>query len=387
MKQLSIVIPVYNKQPKSWELLSLKQLAKVCPTKYDICYIYPESWENETIEAYEDIFLKHNVYITCFNDEYFRSTIDYSRLLKEQDFYNRFNDYEYILIYQTDCWAINFSSLDEWLLQGFDYIGAPIIANKQHWPSMPCCGNGGLSLRKVSSFIKYTSDEALRKQLDKNEIYNRYEDVYFCEGVSQYLYIDMPSWEECAEFAWDMNPDVLDTVHKFDWQNIIGCHAWTKNIPYWHDKLDIPKEVQLECYKANKEFIDKWLKDGENVKLFFGAKAKLEWQCGVDDADPNIFNNIIQFRPSGVRVKPGTYFPALVAIVQKSIIGSRFRYMTPRECARIQGFPENFIINKSDGKAYKQFGNSVNVDVVKLFAEFLLDIGNTRQRYTSNVLF
>jgi DNA (cytosine-5)-methyltransferase 1 len=123
------------------------------------------------------------------------------------------------------------------------------------------------------------------------------------------------------------------------------------------------------------------------VKLFFGAKAKLEWQCGVDDADPNIFNNIIQFRPSGVRVKPGTYFPALVAIVQKSIIGSRFRYMTPRECARIQGFPENFIINKSDGKAYKQFGNSVNVDVVKLFAEFLLDIGNTRQRYTSNVLF
>ena len=53
--------------------------------------------------------------------------------------------------------------------------------------------------------------------------------------------------------------------------------------------------------------------------------------------------------------------------------------MTPRECARIQGFPENFIINKSDGKAYKQFGNSVNVDVVKLFAEFLLDIGNTSE--------
>ena len=156
------------------------------------------------------------------------------------------------------------------------------------------------------------------------------------------------------------------------------------DIPEWKHKIILNN---WEYYRANKNFIDKWLKDGENVKLFFGAKAKLEWQCGVDDSESNIFNNIIQFRPSGVRVKPDTYFPALVAIVQKSIIGSRFRYMTPRECARIQGFPENFIINKSDGKAYKQFGNSVNVDVVKLFAEFLLDIGNTRQRYTEHTLF
>ena len=156
------------------------------------------------------------------------------------------------------------------------------------------------------------------------------------------------------------------------------------DIPEWKHKIIINN---WEYYKTNKWFIDKWLKDGEKVKLFFGAKAKFEWQCGVDDQEPNIFNNIIQFRPSGVRVKPGTYFPALVAIVQKSIIGSRFRYMTPRECARIQGFPEDFIINKCDSKAYRQFGNSVNVDVVRLFAEFLLDIGNTRQRYTEHTLF
>jgi len=157
-----------------------------------------------------------------------------------------------------------------------------------------------------------------------------------------------------------------------------------KSLPKW--KKDII-EKNIDYYRHNKAFIDVWLKEGESVKLFFGAKAKLEWQCGVDDADPNIFNNIIQFRPSGVRVKPGTYFPALVAIVQKSIIGSRFRYMTPRECARIQGFPEDFIINKCDSKAYRQFGNSVNVDVVRLFAEFLLDIENTRQRYTEHTLF
>ncbi len=35
------------------------------------------------------------------------------------------------------------------------------------------------------------------------------------------------------------------------------------------------------------------------------------------------------------------------------------RRLTPRECARLQGFPDDFIIPVSDNQAYKQFGNSV----------------------------
>ncbi len=41
------------------------------------------------------------------------------------------------------------------------------------------------------------------------------------------------------------------------------------------------------------------------------------------------------------------------------------RKLTPRECARMQGFPEDFIINKLYGQAYKQFGNSVAIPVLK----------------------
>lgn len=40
------------------------------------------------------------------------------------------------------------------------------------------------------------------------------------------------------------------------------------------------------------------------------------------------------------------------------------RRLTPRECARLQGFPDTFIIPVSDGRAYKQFGNSVVVPLV-----------------------
>jgi len=44
------------------------------------------------------------------------------------------------------------------------------------------------------------------------------------------------------------------------------------------------------------------------------------------------------------------------------------RKLTPRECARLQGFPDDFIIPVSDIHAYKQFGNSVAVPVIKAIA-------------------
>lgn len=48
------------------------------------------------------------------------------------------------------------------------------------------------------------------------------------------------------------------------------------------------------------------------------------------------------------------------------------RRLTPRECARLMGFPEEFIIPVSDTRAYKQFGNSVVVPVFHAVAEMLL---------------
>ena len=49
--------------------------------------------------------------------------------------------------------------------------------------------------------------------------------------------------------------------------------------------------------------------------------------------------------------------------------GRNPRLLTPRECARLQGFPENFILPVSRSVAYKQMGNSVAVPVLKRIAE------------------
>jgi DNA (cytosine-5)-methyltransferase 1 len=54
--------------------------------------------------------------------------------------------------------------------------------------------------------------------------------------------------------------------------------------------------------------------------------------------------------------------------------GKNPRKLTPREAARLQGFPENFKIPVSDAQAYKQFGNSVAVPVVSAVAREMIKI-------------
>lgn len=51
--------------------------------------------------------------------------------------------------------------------------------------------------------------------------------------------------------------------------------------------------------------------------------------------------------------------------------GKNPRKLTPRECARLQGFPDSFVIPVSDAQAYKQFGNSVAVPVIRAIAKQL----------------
>ena len=47
----------------------------------------------------------------------------------------------------------------------------------------------------------------------------------------------------------------------------------------------------------------------------------------------------------------------------------RVRKLTPRECARLQGFDDGFVIDVSNAQAYKQFGNAVTVNVSRAVAE------------------
>ena len=60
-------------------------------------------------------------------------------------------------------------------------------------------------------------------------------------------------------------------------------------------------------------------------------------------------------------------------LISQEDLGRRPRKLTPRECARLQGYPEDFIVDAvSDVQAYKQFGNSVSVPVIHAIAAQML---------------
>lgn len=71
-------------------------------------------------------------------------------------------------------------------------------------------------------------------------------------------------------------------------------------------------------------------------------------------------------RDSGIRIKNIDYSPTLVAMASMiPIYGPKSRMLTPHECARLQSFPEDYIIHNNDKIAYKQFGNAVNVKMIE----------------------
>jgi DNA (cytosine-5)-methyltransferase 1 len=135
-------------------------------------------------------------------------------------------------------------------------------------------------------------------------------------------------------------------------------------------------ETRLGVIKKNRDFYAKynkiikpWLVKALRSPGFAGAKSILDYHAKhtTDAKSPiSLKDCYIQMRPSGIRVNDTKYFPTLVTITsQVPIIGKFNRWMTPRECSRLQGFPQNFVLHPSDGVSYKQFGNSVNVNCVK----------------------
>ncbi len=189
------------------------------------------------------------------------------------------------------------------------------------------------------------------------------------KGGDEYRISD---YEEMVLDAWD---DFMQGIDK----KVIGFPVWSEEFraTYDYSKLPLWKQNFIaknrELYQHNKPFLDGWFKKHDNLEKFVPTHTKFEWQAG--DSIKSVWEGIIQFRPSGIRVKRPTEFPALVAMVHIPIIGWEKRRLTPREAANLQSFPKKFKINSNPQQAYKQFGNSVNVEVVKFLADQLFQLG------------
>jgi len=193
--------------------------------------------------------------------------------------------------------------------------------------------------------------------------------------------------------AWD---DFVTSIRK----NQKGLRL--PGFPLWADdwrqlsRLRIPSstpEWKAEILRKNSTFytehqplLDEWTeKWGVYSESFPRSRRKLEWQA-QDTA--TLWETVMQLRPSGIRAKQATYLPALVAITQTSIIGTRKRRLSPREAARLQGFPDWFDFgDQSTSATYKQLGNSVNIGVVwHVFIELVKQNKELLNRIAPNIV-
>jgi DNA (cytosine-5)-methyltransferase 1 len=204
------------------------------------------------------------------------------------------------------------------------------------------------------------------KTLTKNE--NSIFSILNKGKVDKKYYIS--EHEEMVLNAWDeFYKGINLSVIGFPiWAPYFRCTTIPEEFPDWKKEF-VEKNIQL--YKSNQAFIDGWLTKYDNLNDFTATQKKMEWQAGTEIK--SLWDGVIQFRPSGIRVKAPTCFPALVAIVQVPIIGKYKRRMTVEEAAALQSFPADFICNSNDQQAYKQFGNSVNIEVIKKCAQKLLE--------------
>ena len=148
-------------------------------------------------------------------------------------------------------------------------------------------------------------------------------------------------------------------------ENAPGTAAWKKTYILKN------KAIYASCPAV----WDAWMTKHADLLKKRAVYRKLEWQAGkLKEGDTVLKGHFIQMRQSGIRIKNATTFPTLVAIVQTSIVGSQSRHITPRECARLQSFPDSHILDEQDRYAYKQLGNSVNVNVVEYVARHALSL-------------
>lgn len=151
----------------------------------------------------------------------------------------------------------------------------------------------------------------------------------------------------------------------------LPSHARTeqREFPKW--KKDFIRQNR-RFYSDNQAWIDPWL---GNILRFPSSLQKLEWNIQGERGE--VWDYVLQFRASGVRVKRRNTAPSLIAMTdtQVPIIGWERRYMTPRECARLQSLDGLPFLPESSNRAFQALGNAVNANVVETVARALL-LGN-----------
>ncbi|MGV8923040.1 MAG: DUF5672 family protein [Thermomonas sp.] len=251
-----VVVPIYTTRLPAEDLVSLKRTVHVLG-HHPIAIICPDALD---LSALDEILLPATPAIERFAPEYFDGVAGYNRLMLSETFYQRFEEYEFLLICQTDAFVFD-DKLLEWCNKDYDYIGAPWIASRRTTWNRALfrlnnifrkkkksdeylfkVGNGGFSLRKVRMMQRIVHeqradiDQELANPSDRN---HHVEDQYFSlVAPTKISEMRIPGYAEAVDFCIDRRPHL---ALEMNGNNLpFACHGFGKrNVTrFWHPVIE-----------------------------------------------------------------------------------------------------------------------------------------------------
>ncbi|QBC42428.1 DUF5672 family protein [Iodobacter fluviatilis] len=241
-----VLIPLYKSTLAEIEKYSLDFSLRAL-TGRKVQFIAPENIERAYyLENYPDIPF------SFFENHYFESITGYNRLLLADDFYQRFDAYDFILILQTDAIVLR-DDLDVWMSKPFDYIGAPWPDGNELFVNLGrfegefgkrvkvYVGNGGLSLRRVKKCLSLLNEFPVAVSVFLNT--GSSEDLFFSYMGALSADFIIPNEITASLFSMELKPAYYYQVNG----GIVpmGGHAWWKyDVAFW--KAFLPPAALLD---------------------------------------------------------------------------------------------------------------------------------------------
>ena len=196
------------------------------------------------------------------------------------------------------------------------------------------------------------------------------DDVPMSEDAREALGNKLNYWVDykvlrAADFGIPQNRERIFIIG-FD-KNYFGENVDFNKIFNWPEPTNQPTKVGdiLESQEVLDTLEDKYT---ISDKLWAGhLRRKAEHATKGNGFGYSLFNRESAYTNT---ISARYYKDGSEVLIDQSHLGKNPRKLTPRECARLQGFPDDFIVDAvSQGQIYKQFGNSVCVKVIQAVAK------------------
>lgn len=273
MELCIVVIPVYKPDPNDAECASFRRTLSILHN-HDICVV---THLGCALDKYQQLAaeVSKTFRVEFFDSVFFRSVGDYNNLCFSNEFYNRFIQYEYMLIAQLDVWIFD-DQLDYWCRQGYDYIGAPIY--HAYTPSSFTrkflgVGNGGFSLRKISHCLRVVNHNRWMPLVKPLEM------IRFYWNLGRYTKDFTDSWLRRLGIIPTLAAKIIGIHNNLDFY--INNHVnedlifgqWANES--WGGGCTLPDEEVASCFsfEVHPEYL--YRKTGH---LPFGCHAFLKWE-------------------------------------------------------------------------------------------------------------